>query len=132
MKGIFYLLLGLMMGAAADGQGLPKSDSVLLQWKLKITDPFSLSISCLLQSPEMAQGLLSTPGGPVRVLKPDFMSCLVPDLAKVERIPIRWEASADPMPNGFHLNRPRPIYVVPGHPVYVMPGHPVYVMPGDK
>ena len=132
MKSILYLLLGLMMGAAADGQGLPKSDSALLRWKLEVTGPSPLSISGLLQSREKAQGLLSTPEGPVRVLKPDHMSCLIPDVAKVERIPIRWEASADPMPNGFHLNGPRPVYVIPGHPVYVMPGHPFYVKPGDK
>jgi hypothetical protein len=121
MKSILYLLLGLMMGAAADGQGLPKSDSALLRWKLEVTGASPLSISGLLQSPEKAQGLLSTPEGPVQVLKPDHMSCLIPDVAKVERMPVCRSANADPMPNGFHLNGPRPVYVLPGHPLYVKP-----------
>jgi hypothetical protein len=107
MKSIFYLLLGLMKGAAADAQGLPKSASALLQWKLQITGPPPLSISGLLQS---------------RVMKPDHMSCLIPDVAKVERMPVCRSANADPMPNGFHLNGPRRIYVMPGHPFYVKPG----------
>ena len=105
MKSIFYLLLGLMMGAAADGQGLPKSDSALLRWKLQVTGPSPLSISGLLH------------------LKPDHMSCLIPDVAKkVERMPVCRASNADPMPNGFHLNGPRPIYVIPEHPFYVKPG----------
>src|SRR5271170_7585345 len=119
MKSIFYLLLGLIMVAAADGQGLPKSDSALLRWKLQVTGPSPLSINGLPQSPEKPQDLWSTPGRPVRVLKPDHMSCLIPDVAKVERMPVCQAANADPMPNGFHLSWPRQIYVMPGHPLYV-------------
>jgi hypothetical protein len=122
MKSILYLLLGLMMVAAADGQGLPKSDSALLRWKLQITGPSLLSISGLLQSPEKPQGLLSTPEGPVRVLKPDFMPCLIPDLARVERMPTLRSGNKDPMPNGYRMSGPRPIYVMPGHSLYVKPG----------
>ncbi len=122
MKSIFYLLLGLMMGAAADGQGFPKSDSALLKLKLQIPGPSPLSISGLLQSPEKPQGLLSTPGGLVRVLKPDFMPCLVPNLARVERIPTLGSGNKDPMPNGYRMSGPRPIYVMPGHSFYVKPG----------
>jgi hypothetical protein len=105
MKSILYLLLGLMLGAAVRGQGLPGSDSALSRWKLQVPGPSPLSINGFLQSPEKPQGLWSTWEGPVRVLKPDFMSCLVPDLSKVERMPVRRAASADPMPNGFRSGR---------------------------
>ena len=87
MKSIFYLLFGLMMGAAAHGQGLPGAGSAQPKWKLQMTGPPPLSINGFLR------------------LKPDDMPCLVPDLAKVERIPVRRAASADPMPNGLRPGR---------------------------
>ena len=115
MKSIFYLLFGLMMGAAAHGQVLPGTDSALLKLKLQIPGPLPLSINGFLRSPEKPQGLWSALEGPVRMLKPDYMPCLVPDLAKVERMPVRRAANADPMPNGFRPERAWAMEIIPGN-----------------
>ncbi|HEV3326950.1 MAG TPA: hypothetical protein VG052_15150 [Puia sp.] len=103
MKGMLYLLFGLLVGATAHGQHLPGADSTLLQWKLKVMRPPGLSINGLQPSPDTVSGLLTIPGGLVRVLKPDRMPCLVADISKVERMPGCRSSNADPMPNGFRL-----------------------------
>jgi hypothetical protein len=92
MKGILCLLFGLVLAAgSASGQVIsvsPLSDSG--------------GISFLIRN------------GYFRVMAPDRMPCLVPDLVRVERMPVRRTANADPMPNGFRPEREWSIEIIPG------------------
>src|SRR5579863_2162810 len=91
MKRILYLLLGLIWGIAAHSQKpVFGTDSTLLQWKLQVLGSSPLSINGFQQ---------------LQTLAPDGMPCLVPDLVKVERMPVWRAGNADPMPNGFRRGK---------------------------
>jgi hypothetical protein len=92
MKGILCLSFGLVLAAgSATGQ-------VIGFWR----------------SPDTTLGRFIISGGPVRILEPDHMPCLVTDFAKVGRMPVRRDANADPMPNGFRLGRAWSMEIRPG------------------
>jgi hypothetical protein len=100
MKRIVYLFLGLMLGAgSASAQVIgfpPRLDSVRV--------------------------LVAVSEGKVRAMAPDRMPCMVPDLARVERMPMLRSANKDPMPNGFRLGGFQPLYAKPVLPFYFKPG----------
>jgi hypothetical protein len=83
MKGLFYLFCVLVLGTGSvSGQviGFPP----------------------LLDSGRI---LISGPKGGIKTMAPDRMPCLVPDVTRVERMPILRPSNADPMPNGFRRER---------------------------
>jgi hypothetical protein len=100
MKRIVYFFFGLMLGAgSASAQVIgfsPRLDSVHV--------------------------LITMAEGKVRAMAPDRMPCRVPDLARVERMPMLRSANKDPMPNGFRLGGLQPLYVKPALPFYFKPG----------
>jgi hypothetical protein len=79
MKGIFCLFSLLVLGvASASAQVigfLPRLDSGRI--------------------------LISGPKGWIKTMAPDHMPCLVPDVTRVERMPIVRTSNADPMLNPF-------------------------------
>jgi hypothetical protein len=100
MKGSFYLFFGLLLGTgAASGQ-----------------------VTGFLRRPDTALELVAMTGGKFRAMAPDRMPCVVPDPARLERMPTLRSANKDRMPNGFQLGRPQPFYIRPGQPLYIKPG----------
>jgi hypothetical protein len=107
MNRIVYLFVGLVVGMlSAHGQGLLKAGD-LPQQKLHLLPPPALTLNGLLGS-DTTRALVMTPEGPFRNLMPDHMPCLVPDLTRLERMPMLRSANRDPMPNGFRASIPRP------------------------
>lgn len=51
--------------------------------------------------PDSLRALVAMPDRTVRVLAPDRMPCVVPNLARLERMPVLRARNGDPMPNGF-------------------------------
>jgi hypothetical protein len=84
MKRIFYLFFGLLLGAGS----------------------VSAQVIGFSPRPDSIRILVTAAGGRVRVMAPDRMPCLVPDLARVERMPALRSTNKEPMPNGFHSYRP--------------------------
>jgi len=113
MKRILFLFFGLSVVAiSAFGQGPLKADDKLLQWKLHLPAPSAGQLGFsggqlngFLPLPETARAMAVTQRGMIRVLQPDHMPCVVPDLARVERMPTFRAANKDPMPNGFRLSK---------------------------
>jgi hypothetical protein len=112
MKKILYLFAGLVAGiVTVRGQGLLKAGD-LPQQKLHLSAPPVVTLNGLL-GPDTTRALVMTPGRQIRNLMPDHMPCLVADLARPERMPMLRSTNKDPMPNGFHSNRPQPFYLKP-------------------
>ena len=104
MKKIIYLLFMLAAGVVtAHGQGALKLLD-LSQGKLHLAMPPALTLNGLAASDKIP-ALVTTPEGPIRTMRPDNMPCLVPDLARVERMPVRRLSGNDPMPNGMMRRR---------------------------
>lgn len=85
MKGIFCLFFGLSLGAGGLIVGAGTASAQAMGF---LVPPDSLHI------------LLTGPIGAIRTMSPDRMPCLVPDLARLERMPILRSRNGDPMPNG--------------------------------
>jgi hypothetical protein len=85
MTKILCFFFGLVsVGISASGQQSP-----------------NLSLKGFLPLPDTLQVLSMASPEQIRNMKPDRMPCLVPDLARLERMPVRRSSNADPMPNGF-------------------------------
>ncbi|HTR28523.1 MAG TPA: hypothetical protein VMH27_04600 [Puia sp.] len=81
MKGILFLFLGLLSGAAS----VCAQATRMSPW------------------PDSGRILLVGPQPGIRIMKPDGMPCLMADLARLERMPTLRSSNSDPMPNGFYL-----------------------------
>ncbi|WP_188930803.1 hypothetical protein [Puia dinghuensis] len=69
-----------------------------------------LYVVLLVAGPFVVRGqMVWRPGGgdSVRVMRPDGMACLVPDRAKVERMPVVRVRSGDRMPNALAMKPKR-------------------------
>jgi hypothetical protein len=120
MKRILYLFVGLILGMVSVlGQGLPNAGS-LPQQKLHLLPPPALTINGLFGS-DTTRALVMTPEGPIRNLMPDHMPCLVPDLARAERMPMLRSGNRDAMPNGYPLRKAEPFYIRPGQQPFFKP-----------
>ena len=110
MKKIGYLFFMLVAAGAATayGQTAPGITN-LPKWKLQMTSPPSLTISGFSIN-DTARTLSVAAEPPMHRLMPDHMPCLVPDMLRVERMPVKWSRNADPMPNKSH---PAPMFVLP-------------------
>lgn len=111
MKKILYLFFVMAAGAASAFGQIPPGAMDLSKGKLHLTPPPPLTInSFLTEDPALAPAVIAA--GPIKSLMPDHMPCLVPDLARVERMPVSRSLNADPMPNRSH---PEPrLFVMPG------------------
>ena len=116
MKSIIYLFFLLVAGAASvHGQSAPPVFPLAPP-----VFPPAPSPSHLLPIPSPGNGLLLPghqadippgsplsplnvllPSDPIRILRPDNMPCLVANLARVERMPVRRMTNAERMPNGY-------------------------------
>jgi hypothetical protein len=97
MKGILYLFLGLVLGACSASAQVtgfsPRTDSGRI----------------------LIVGLQAN----IKAMAPDRMPCLIPDLARKQRMPTLRSTNADPMPNGLWrqgkiiVGRPGPVFLKP-------------------
>ena len=111
MNRIVYLFFLLIAGAV----------SVRGQGSLHLTLPSAGQDIRFTPLPDTMRGLAAMTDGRIRTLQPDQMRCLLPDLSRVERMPLLWSLSADPMPNGARVDkysaRPPRIYFLRVLPV---------------
>jgi hypothetical protein len=97
MKGILYLFLGLLLGAGS----------------------VSAQVTGYSPWPDSARFLVVGPRVNIKAMTPDRMPCLMPDLSRLDRMPILRSSSGDPMPNGLRypgrrmIGRPGPVLIKP-------------------
>lgn len=107
MKAIFYLLVCLFgVSGATSAQNLLRPD-VLPQWKLHLMPSPGLKPD-LIPAPGTSGMSITVPAVEIRSLRPDNMPCLVPDLSRLEKMPIRRSTNSDPMPKRYRDSRPVP------------------------
>jgi hypothetical protein len=114
MKKALNLFFALAAGAASAFGQTPPGVMDLSHGKLHMTPPTHLTINSFLTD-DTARAFAVTVVGPINSLMPDYMPCLVPDLARVERMPVNRSLNADPMPNKSH----------PGPRLFAKPGDPM-------
>ena len=122
MKRILCLFLGLAMGAGSAYSQQPfQTDNSLFQRKLQLQPPTTLRLEGFAPQPNSVLAVITTSPERIQLLSPDRMACLVPDLARVERMPVQRLSNSDPMPNGLPHDK-----VIFGHP------RPTLVRPDRK
>jgi hypothetical protein len=113
MKTVIYLLFLLPAGASVYSQSaqpaypplapvphlfrLPSPGNPLLPGN-QVNPLLSTPQLDITGSPNLQIDVLMSPN-PIRILQPDNMPCLVPNLSRLERMPVKRTRNADRMPN---------------------------------
>ena len=124
MKGILYLFLGLLLGAGSVSAQVAggASAQVIGGTSAQVTG-FSPGYSTNFSPwPDSGRNQIVGPQVSIRIMAPDRMPCLMPDLARLARMPTLCASNGDRMPNGLRL---------PGRGITPRPGS-LLIKPEEK
>jgi hypothetical protein len=110
MKLILYVFFGLIAGTATVcGQAPAISGGFQLGRQLRADSLFRRMMPRPGQTMPRTDHMMPGPGRVlVRMMQPDRMPCVVADIGRVERMPVRRMESPDPMPNGVRVPESEP------------------------
>jgi hypothetical protein len=93
--------------------GIPEENKCMKALVLLLLAAGPLAL-CAQQRTDISKLIIQLRRDSVRFLAPDGMPCRIPDMGKLERMPIQWKGNADPLWNPYFDRRLKK----GGHPLY--------------